>query len=186
MDDRRLQSERLAPAALEVIALDAMALRSKLSETERARAILVMKSAVETLLASADSSAIQVPMQMLTTGLVAEAEAATSADTSRGGPPRCRDPDARDARGLARRDRTQPLRPCRAHRCGDPCRQDRRRPDILEQGVDKHPGEVENMAGEFLELWVNRLRPDAGSSTTRRFVPRSSPTAVGSGSRPHR
>jgi hypothetical protein len=36
--------------------------------------------------------------------------------------------------------------------------------DILEQGVDKHPGEVENMAGEFLDLWVKRLRPDSGSS----------------------
>ena len=63
--------------------------KSSLSETERARAILVMKSAVETLLESGrvDSRVIRVPLRMLTTGLVAEAEAATTAKAVRGGPP---------------------------------------------------------------------------------------------------
>ena len=73
-----------------MIALDAMLLgKSSLSETERARSILVMKSAVETLLESGrvDSRVIRVPLRMLTTGLVAEAEAATTAKAVRGGPP---------------------------------------------------------------------------------------------------
>ena len=164
-------SERLAPAALEVIALDAMSLRqSKLSEAERARAILVMKSAVETLLASGrvDSNAIKVPMQMLTTGLVAEAEAATSAKASRGGPPPGVATLMRAMPEESWLDAIEPSLSARAYRAftGVATRADEIDValDILEAGVAKHPGEAENMGGEFLDLWVKRLRPDAGSS----------------------
>jgi hypothetical protein len=164
-------SERLAPAALEVIALDAMALRqSKLSEAEKARAILVMKSAVETLLASGrvDSSAIKVPMQMLTIGLVAEAEAATTARAARGGPPPGVATLMRAMPEETWLDAIEPSLSARAYRAftGVATRADEIDValDILESGIDKHPGEAENMAGEFLDLWVKRLRPDAGSN----------------------
>ena len=164
-------SERLAPAALEVIALDAMALRqSKLSETARARAILVMKSAVETLLASGrvDSSAIKVPMRMLTIGLVAEAEAATAAKAARGGPP----PGvALLMRALPEEswlDSIEPSLAVRAYRAfvGVATRADEIDValEILDQGVAKHPDEAEDMGSEFLDLWVKRLRPDSGSN----------------------
>lgn len=164
-------SKRLAPAALEVIALDAMALRqSKLSEAEKARAILVMKSAVETLLASGrvDSGAIKVPMQMLTTGLVAEAEAATNARAARGGPPPGVATLMRAMPEETWLDAIEPSLSARAYRAftGVATRADEIDValDILESGIEKHPGEAENMAGEFLELWVKRLRPDAGSN----------------------
>ena len=164
-------SERLAPAALEVIALDAMLLgKSSLSETERARSILVMKSAVETLLESGrvDSRVIRVPLRMLTTGLVAEAEAATTAKAVRGGPP----PGvAMLMRAMPEEewlDSIEPSLAVRAYRAfvGVATRADEIDValDILETGISKHPDEAEEMGEEFLGLWVNRLRPNAGSS----------------------
>ena len=164
-------SERLAPAALEVIALDAMLLgESSLSETERARSILVMKSAVETLLDSGrvDSRVIRVPLRMLTIGLVAEAEAATNANAVRGGPP----PGvAMLMRAMPEEnwlDSIEPSLAVRAYRAftGVATRADEIDValDILETGISKYPDEAEEMGEEFLGLWVNRLRPNAGSS----------------------
>ena len=160
--------ERLAPAALEVIALNAMALgESKLSNTERARAILVMKSAVQTLLDSGrvDSDSIKVPLRMLTTGLVAEAEAATSAKATRG--------VSRQATMLMRAmpdetwfDSIEPSLAARAYRAfvGVATRADEvdTALEILQRGVDKHPEDAAAMGEDFLAVWVNRLRPDAG------------------------
>ena len=164
-------SERLAPAALEVIALDAMLLRkSSLSETERARAILVMKSAVETLLDSGrvDSRVIRVPLRMLTTGLVAEAEAATTAKAVRGGPPPGVAMLMRAMPEESWLDSIEPSLAVRAYRAftGVATRADEIDValDILETGISKYPDEAEEMSEEFLGLWVNRLRPNAGSS----------------------
>ena len=164
-------SERLAAAALEVIALDAMNLRqSNLGEAERARAILVMKSAVETLLDSGrvDSEVIRVPMRMLTTGLVAEAESATTAKGVRGGPPKGIAMLMRAKPEETWLDSIEPSLAVRAYRAftGVATRADEIDValDILEEGIAKHPDEAEEMGGEFLELWTNRLRPNAGSS----------------------
>ncbi len=164
-------SESLAPAALEVIALDAMLLgKSSLSETERARAILVMKSAVETLLESGrvDSRVIRVPLRMLTTGLVAEAEAATTAKAVRGGPPPGVAMLMRAMPEESWLDSIEPSLAVRAYRAftGVATRADEIDValDILETGISKHPDEAEEMSEEFLDLWVNRLRPNAGSS----------------------
>ncbi|MCP3858719.1 MAG: hypothetical protein GY704_03615 [Phycisphaeraceae bacterium] len=164
-------SERLAAAALEVIALDAMNLRkSNLGEAERARAILVMKSAVETLLDSGrvESEVIRVPMRMLTTGLVAEAEAATTAKGVRGGPPKGIAMLMRAKPEETWLDSIEPSLAVRAYRAftGVATRADEIDValDILEEGIAKHPDEAEEMGGEFLDLWTARLRPNAGSS----------------------
>lgn len=164
-------SERLAAAALEVIALDAMTLgQSNLGEAERARAILVMKSAVDTLLESGrvESEVIRVPMRMLTTGLVAEAEAATAAKDVRGGPPQGIAMLLRARPEEIWLDSIEPSLAVRAYRAftGVATRADEIDValDILEEGIAKHPDEAEEMGGEFLELWTTRLRPNAGNS----------------------
>lgn len=69
----------LGPAALEIVALKAMTIRdAKLDVQQRAQTILTMKEAVDTLLAheNVDTRTLRVPLRMLTTALVAEAEAA--------------------------------------------------------------------------------------------------------------
>ena len=67
----------LASAALEIIALKAVSLRdSKLDIAQRAQTILTMKESVDTLLAQKglDIQVLRVPLRMLTTALVGEAE----------------------------------------------------------------------------------------------------------------
>lgn len=71
-------SPTLAPAALEVISLKAVSLRNtSLDVAQRAQTILTMKEAVDTLLAQTgmDIRLVRVPLRMLTTALVGEAEA---------------------------------------------------------------------------------------------------------------
>ncbi len=161
--------KQLAPAALEIIALDAIALGdSKLSDTKRARSILVMKSAVQTLLDSGqvDSDNIKVPLRMLTTGLVAEAEAATRDKKTRGGINRQITMLMRAAPDETWLDSIEPSLAARAYRAfvGVATRADEVDValEILHRGVEKHPEDAAAMGEDFLDLWVRRLRPDKG------------------------
>ncbi len=161
--------KRLAPAALEIIALDAITLdERKLSDADRASAVLVMKSAVQTLLDSGriDSESIKVPLRMLTTGLIAEAEAAASSKKKSGGGA------SRQATVLMRAlpddswlDSLEPSLAARAYRAfvGVATMADEvdTALEILDRGVDKHPEDAAAMGEDFLTLWVKRLRPDA-------------------------
>ncbi|MEE2907239.1 MAG: hypothetical protein VX527_05330 [Planctomycetota bacterium] len=168
---RVFANEQLAPAALEIIALDAMALgESELSDADRARAILVMKSAVDTLLESerVDSNVIRVPLRMLTTGLVAEAESAAKAAPAKRGPQQGLSTLMRAFPDETWLDSIEPSLAARTYRAftGVATRADEidTAMEILEQGVNKHPEDAAAMGEEFLAMWVKRLRPDQGSN----------------------
>lgn len=73
----------LAPAALEAVTLKAVELRkSDLDEAKRAQAILTLKQSVDALLGreGVDASAMKVPLRMMTTALIIEAEVALEED----------------------------------------------------------------------------------------------------------
>lgn len=77
MAEQSFANATLASAALEIIALKAVSLRdSKLDIAQRAQTILTMKESVDTLLAQKglDIQVLRVPLRMLTTALVGEAE----------------------------------------------------------------------------------------------------------------
>jgi hypothetical protein len=160
--------ERLAPAALEVIALDAITLdERKLSDADRASAVLVMKSAVQTLLDSGrvDSDSIKVPLRMLTTGLVAEAEAAAKPTKKGGGSSRRATVLMRALPDESWLDSLEPSLAARAYRAfvGVATMADEvdTALEILDRGVERHPDDAAAMGEDFLTLWVKRLRPDA-------------------------
>jgi hypothetical protein len=169
--DEVFRREAIAPAALEIIALDAMTLADrKLDEGQRARAILTMKTAVQTLLSSerVDRQALRVPLRMLTTGLVTEAEKALAAKPDRRGGTA---PETAmllralpDERWL---DTIEPSLAVRAYRAfigvATVADETELALAILEQGVRRHPGQAEPLATEFLGQWTKRLRPTAES-----------------------
>jgi hypothetical protein len=171
--DEVFASSTIAPAALEVVALDAMNLRSgRLSQAEKARAIVVMQTAVSRLLDSdrVDRNALRVPLRMLTTGLVAEAEAVLKDRSSRGRTPAGVAMLLRavpDATWLESIEPSLAVRVIRAF-VGVATLADETDMalDLLEAGVAKHPEEMENLAGAFLDVWTRRLRPDANSNQT--------------------
>ena len=69
----------LAPAALEILALKAIALdQGQLDEATRMQTIVTMKEAVDTLLrqTTLDADVLRVPLRMLTTAVMGEADAA--------------------------------------------------------------------------------------------------------------
>lgn len=81
-------SASIAPAALEVIALKALALRNtRVEVAQRVQTILTMKESVDTLLAQTglEFSQLRVPLRMLTTALVGEAEMALEGGQGQGG-----------------------------------------------------------------------------------------------------
>ena len=165
--------DRLAPAALEIIALDAMNLGKRgLSVTARARTILVMKAAVESLLASGqvDSNAIRVPLRMLTTGLIMEAEKIASARGTAGRVPREVTLMMRALPDESWLGSIEPSLASRAYRAFVmvALRADETdiALDILERGVARHGADAQVMGKEFLDGWVNRLRPDGRSNRT--------------------
>lgn len=72
-------SDSLGPAALEAITLKAVGLRNQgLDVGKRAQTILTMKEAIDTLLSQpgVDIRQLKIPLRMLTTSLIGEAEAA--------------------------------------------------------------------------------------------------------------
>ena len=169
--DQVFASDRIAPAALEIIALDAMTLRArKINETQKARAIVVMQTAVEQLLNSerVDNRTLRVPLRMLTTGLVAEAEASLADDSNNRGTPPGTAMLLRAVPNEIWLDTIEPSLAVRAYRAfiGVATNADEidRALDILEQGVDRHPDEAEDLSADFLGRWVKRLRPDTNSN----------------------
>jgi hypothetical protein len=171
--DEVFASATIAPAALEVVALDAMNLRSgKLSQASKARAIVVMQTAVSRLLDSdkVDRKALRVPLRMLTTGLVAEAEAVLEDRSSRGRTPAGVSMLLRAVPDETWLDAIEPSLAVRVIRAFVGVATLADETDlalgILEEGIAKHPEEMESLAGAFLDVWARRLRPDANSNQT--------------------
>ncbi|MFK7961829.1 MAG: hypothetical protein AB8G96_15040 [Phycisphaerales bacterium] len=171
--DAVFQRPALAPAALEAIALDALTLADrKLDEQQRARTILIMKSSVDTLLSNpdVDRRALRIPLRMLTTALVTEAEelVAYRPDPRRG------DMMVREKAILMRAtpgvewlDTVESSLAVRAWRAFIGLAAVSDETDLalerLELAVARHPNQAAALADEFLVRWTGRLRPGADS-----------------------
>ncbi len=171
--DEVFRREALAPAALEKIALGALTLAdANLEESQRTRTILIMKTAVQTLLGSerVDRRSLRVPLRMLTTALVTEAEKMVEARPD----PRRGDMLARekammlraipDATWLETIEDSLAIRAWRAF-VGLAAVADETdlALDLLEQAVARHPQQAAMLADDFLARWSGRLRPEADS-----------------------
>jgi len=156
----------IGPAALEIVALEAMSIRNaKLDVAQRAQAILTMKEAVETLLDNPDLDPriLRVPLRMLTTGLVIEAEATIKKQAPKSGVPK-------ESELLLRALPDEPWRHAieaslagRAYKAfvGIAVITDEidLALDVLADGVNHLPDESLSLADEFLRLWELRLNP---------------------------
>lgn len=171
--DEVFRQESLAPAALEKIALDALTLSDRTrDESRRTRTILIMKTAVQTLLASdrVDRQAMRVPLRMLTTALVTEAEKMVAARPD----PRRGDLLVREKAVLLRAipdaawlDTIEDSLAVRAERAfiglATVADETDRALDLLQEAVARHPEQGQLLADDFLDNWTRRLRPNSDS-----------------------
>ena len=166
-------SATLGPAALEAITLKAVSLRDgKLEVAERAQAILTMKESVDTLLAQSgmDINVLRVPLRMLTTALVNEAEQALADREKRRGRGASRElelllralPDERWIGAL------EPSLATRAYRAAIGVATASDETDLALEyvgfAVKRFPGEGQSLADHFLGEWRERLSPPGPSA----------------------
>jgi hypothetical protein len=163
-------SDTIGPVALEIMALTAASIGdSKLGVEQRAQAVLTLKEGVDILLArdGVDSSALRVPLRMLTTALVAEMEA-TVAEKGQ------QRTVAREAQLLLRAVPSErwlaALEPSLATRArkasiGIATLADETDMAIslLEAAIKKNPEQAAELANHFLVGWEQRLNPQADS-----------------------
>jgi hypothetical protein len=156
----------LAPAALEAVALEAMTVgKGQADVIQRAKAILTMKDAVDTLLDDEriEIEQVRVPLRMLTLALVSVAEETI---TKRGPQTGVAAETTLLLRALPSerwRDTIEASLAVRAYKAfvGIALIADNAdlALDLLTQGVERAPGASVEMADEFLRLWMLRLNP---------------------------
>ena len=168
-------NQALAPAALEILALKAVALDNESLPAEvRARTILTMKESVDTLLrqTTLDREVLRVPLRMLTTAVMGEADAALGRG-SRSRPPRLGyDPNAGqrpqqlallmrampDERWMAE---VEPSLASRAYRTSIALATAAQEVDValdaLQAAVTRFPEQGTVLANEFLGEWQKNL-----------------------------
>jgi len=166
---------QLAPVALEIIALKAVSLQnSQLDLARRAQVILTMKESVDTLLAQSglDIQQLRIPLRMLTTALVGEAEAAL--DGGGGGGRGRRQPQApastQEINLLLRAmpsegwmGALEPSLASRAYRAAIAIAVRADEVDVaidsLAHAVERFPEQGTELADDFLTAWRVRLAP---------------------------
>ena len=161
-------SDSLGPAALEVIALKAGSLRdAKLDVGERAQTILTMKDSVDTLLAQegVDIRTLRIPLRMLTTALVGEADAVLNDRNRPRGPGVSREvelllralPDERWLEAL------EPSIASRAYKTSIAVAASADETDLALEYVGyaarRFPTDAPEFADTFLQSWQKRLTP---------------------------
>ncbi|MFM9997004.1 MAG: hypothetical protein ACKVU4_14530 [Phycisphaerales bacterium] len=165
---RVFANDALGPAALEVVALQAMTVRDrKVDAAKRAQGLATMKAAVDTLIAqpSLNMDALRVPLRMLTTALADEVEAVVKEK----GQVRGVAPEAEllfraspDERWLAA---IEPSVAIRGHRACIAVATITDETDValdaLALAVRCFPDQGAVFADEFLQLWEGRLNPKA-------------------------
>ncbi|MFO0826807.1 MAG: hypothetical protein U0572_01550 [Phycisphaerales bacterium] len=161
-------SESLGPAALEAIALKAGSLRdAKLDVAERAQTILTMKDAIDTLVAQAgvDIQMLRIPLRMLTSAIVGEAEAALN-DRNRprgGGVSREVELLLRALPGERWLEVLEPSIASRAYKTAISVANAADETDIaleyVANGAKRFPNEGTDLADTFLRSWEKRLTP---------------------------
>jgi hypothetical protein len=158
----------MGPAALEVVALQAMTFRDKKVDAEkRAQGIATMKSAVDTLLAQPDLNleTLRVPLRMLTTALADEVDAVVKEKGDQRGVARETDLLFRaspDERWLAAIEPSVAIRGYRADiAIATIADETDVALDVLTNAVKRFPDQGAEFADGFLQLWEKRLNPRA-------------------------
>ncbi len=171
----------LAPAALEILALKAVTLdQANLDEATRMQTIVTMKESVDTLLAQStlDESVLRVPLRMLTTAVMGEADSMLNGGGGRnrgGAMPNSPQQMALllrampDSRWLAV---IEPSLASRAYRTSIAVATTAQEVDValdtLAAAVDQFPEQARVLADEFLRRWLaqlgsaNMFDPDQG------------------------
>lgn len=176
----------LAPAALEIIALKAVSLRnSELELPQRVQTILTMKESVDTLLAQSglDIRLLRVPLRMLTTALVGEAEVALGMGSGMGGAGGNQSRRGRQG-GAGSQEKElllkampdakwmgvlEPSLASRVYRAAIGIATSADEIDVaidyLADAVDRFPLQGPELADNFLNQWVSRLGPQGQFDT---------------------
>ena len=161
----------LAPAGLQAVALKALKLQDdKLPEAVRAQAILTMKEAVDTLLAQQNvrMDQLTVPLRMLTIGLLTRAEDAIRKQGTKNQVSKVAALLLRSMPNEAWRNQIEPSLVGRAYKgfIGVALIADETdlALELLEQGIERQPAMSSELAGNFLNLWVRRMKAKTNSS----------------------
>lgn len=158
----------LAPAALEAVTLKAVELRkTELDETVRAQAILTLKQSVDALLSreGMDATSIKIPLRMMTTALVAEAEVALEEDQKQRGGPASKGMELLlqalpDSKWMSALESSLALRAYKASIGVAAAAQETDLAlDYVAEAVKRFPADGEMLADHFLQVWQSKLSP---------------------------
>lgn len=160
----------LAPAGLQAVALKALNLQDeKLPEAMRAQAILTMKEAVDTLLAQQNvrMDQLTVPLRMLTIGLLVRAEDAIKKEAGKNNVSQVAALLLRSMPNEAWRKQIEPSLVGRAYNgfIGVALIADETdlALELLAQGIERQPAMSTELASNFLNLWVGRMKGKTSS-----------------------
>ena len=155
----------LAPVGLQAVALKALKLEDeKLPEETRAQAILTMKEAVDTLLEreGVEGDQLKIPLRMLTIGLLSRAEKAIKEQGAKNGVSEVAVLLLRSMPDQKWREQIEPSLVGRAFKAfiGVALIADETdlALELLRQGIDRQSAMSTELATDFLNLWVLRMR----------------------------
>lgn len=161
-------NEALGPAALEVVALQAMSFRDKkVDAAKRAQGLATMKSAVDTLLTRPDLNmeTLRVPLRMVTSALADEVDAVVKEKGEIRGVSRETELLFRaspDERWLAAIEPSVAIRGYRAAMSIATIADETDVAlDVLANAAKRFPAQSAEFANDFLVLWEKRLNPKA-------------------------
>ena len=159
-------NESLGPAAIELVALQAMNMgKGRADPGRRAQGVATMKAALDTLLATQDirAESLRVPLRMLTTAMADEVEATVGAKGDlRGVAPETEllFRAAPDERWLEAVEPSVGIRGWRAAMSIATLADETDAAlDVLAAAVKHHPAQGKEFANDFLKLWERRLNP---------------------------
>lgn len=159
-------SEALGPAAMEIVAQQALSLRERKSDAvKRAQGVATMKAAVDTMLArpEANMEALRVPLRMVTIALADEVDSLVQEKAEFKGVPREVAILYRASPSETWLGSIEPSVAIRGYRAAISIATAADEPDValatLANAARRFPGQGIDLADEFLRLWEKRLNP---------------------------
>ena len=159
-------NDSLGPAALEVVALQAIRFRDKnIDAAKRAQGLVTMKAAMDTLLAQEDLDlqALRIPLRMLTSALADEVDAVVKAKGAFRGVARETDLLYRASPGERWLGAIEPSVSIRGYfsaiAIATIADETDVALDVLANAVNRFPENAVDFADSFLQLWEKRLSP---------------------------
>jgi hypothetical protein len=194
---RVFANEALGPAALEIVAMQAMTFRDKrVDAAKRAQGIASMKSAVDTLLAQPglNMESLRVPLRMLTTALADEVDLVVREKGEQRGVAREAEILFRSSPGEKWLGAIEPSVALRGYRASISvatiCDEVDVALDVLAAAVKRFPDQGIELADGFLQLWEKRLNPKANPNEMENYyffyMPQRVPSAPLTRGRQHR